>query len=81
MARAKSTGSESLSPLEAGLRSVYACLAARTSGAEGRFVDVAQLGSLSAPRSNGNGRLNGAKPQAANKPFAKVSRKKTPISS
>lgn len=39
----------SASPIAAGLRSVYACLAARESAATGRFVDVRQLTDLEAP--------------------------------
>jgi len=34
----------SRTPIEAGLQSVYACLAARESALEGHFVDVAQVG-------------------------------------
>jgi predicted dehydrogenase len=41
---------ESLSSLQAGLQSVYACLAARSSAHEGRFVNVRQVGQVSAPR-------------------------------
>jgi predicted dehydrogenase len=41
---------ESLSPLRAGLQSVYACLAARASAHEGRFVNVRQVGEIPAPR-------------------------------
>lgn len=39
----------SLSPISAGLRSVYACLAAKESAATGRFVAVRQLTDLEAP--------------------------------
>lgn len=39
----------SLSPISAGLRSVYACLAAKESAATGRFVAVQQLTDLEAP--------------------------------
>jgi predicted dehydrogenase len=38
----------SLAPLSAGLKSVYACLAARTSAFEGRFVQVEQVGERAA---------------------------------
>jgi len=37
-------GTPSMAPLNAGLQSVYACLAAKESGATGRFVDVRTLG-------------------------------------
>jgi predicted dehydrogenase len=49
---------ESLSPLVAGLQSVYACLAARQSAHEGRFVEVRQIGKMAATHRNGksNGR-------------------------
>ncbi|EIQ00642.1 putative dehydrogenase [Opitutaceae bacterium TAV1] len=39
----------SASPISAGLRSVYACLAARESAATGRFVEVRQLTDLETP--------------------------------
>lgn len=39
----------SASPISAGLRSVYACLAAKESSATGRFVQVQQLTDLEAP--------------------------------
>lgn len=39
----------SASPIAAGLRSVYACLAAKESAATGRFVQVQQLTDLEAP--------------------------------
>ena len=38
----------SASPISAGLRSVYACLAAKESAATGRFIDVRQLADLDA---------------------------------
>jgi len=37
-------GAQSLAPLEAGLRSVYACLAVKESVETGRFIDVRQFG-------------------------------------
>jgi predicted dehydrogenase len=43
----------SLSPLLAGLQSVYACLAARSSAHAGQFIKVRQVGEMSAPRRNG----------------------------
>jgi hypothetical protein len=39
--------------LLAGLQSVYACLAARSSAHEGRFVHVRQVGEMAPPRRNG----------------------------
>ncbi len=44
---------ESLSPLVAGLQSVYACLAARESAHTGRFVQVRQVGGMGSSRRNG----------------------------
>jgi len=35
---------ESRTPIEAGIQSVYACLAARESAETGAFVDVRQVG-------------------------------------
>lgn len=43
-------GAPSISPIEAGLRSVYACLAAKESAMKSRFVTVRQLGALAPPR-------------------------------
>jgi predicted dehydrogenase len=41
-------GASSISPITAGLQSVYACLAAKESAAKGRFVQVRQLGAAGA---------------------------------
>jgi len=38
------SGANSIAPMEAGLQSVYACLAARTSALKGKFMAVRQLG-------------------------------------
>jgi len=40
----------SRTPIEAGLRSIYACLAAKESAETGRFVDVRQVGAVNGPR-------------------------------